>query len=180
MDRTRRRVLAALAAGVTGSLAGCGGDGGSGGDATPTATDTPTDTATATETETATPTPTPTATETPTPTATPTATKTATPAVDPEQVVAVAPDGFVFAPETFTVPVGATVQWRWEGDFHNVRPDEGGIPGDSEWTGTPGGDSQTYRTGYVYDHTFEVPGEYGYHCEPHQSVGMVGSFTVTE
>ena len=176
MDRTRRQLLAALAAGVTGSLAGCGGDGGSGSE--PTATETPTQTATATETATATPTATETATATETETATPTT--TATPAADPDQIVAVAPGEFVFAPETFEVPVGATVQWRWEGDFHNVKPEDGGIPGASDWTGTPGGESKTYRTGYVYDYTFDVPGEYSYYCQPHQSLGMVGSFTVTE
>ncbi|MFC7076713.1 plastocyanin/azurin family copper-binding protein [Haloarcula halophila] len=179
MKRTRRRFLAVLAAGVTGSVAGCGGDGRS---ETPTETATRTSTATPTETatvtETATPTPTDTATATATPTET--ATATATPATDPDQVVAVAPDGFVFAPETFEVPVGATVQWRWEGDFHNVKPEDGGAPGASEWTGTPGSESKTYRTGYVYDHTFDVPGEYSYYCHPHQSLGMVGSFTVTE
>jgi plastocyanin len=179
MERTRRRFLAAVAAGVTGSLAGCGGDG--------SGTDTPTDTATATPTETATATPTPTATATATPTetatATPTtatATPTATPASDPDQVVAVAPGDFVFDPETFEVPVGGTVQWQWEGGGHNVRPESGAIPGESDWSGTPGGDGTVYSSGYVYDYTFEVPGEYSYYCSPHQSLGMVGSFTVTE
>lgn len=51
-------------------------------------------------------------------------------------------------------------------------------PEDSTWSGTPGGDGTTYDTGYVYEYTFEVAGEYEYYCAPHRSLGMTGSFTV--
>jgi len=181
MSRNRRRFLSVLTAAVTGTVAGCSGDGGDASSPTDTATatQTPTQTATATPTptptETATPTPTETATptETPTPTATPTPTRTP---VDADQEVAVAPGSFSFEPESFEIPVGSTVLWVWEAGGHNVKPTA--TPSDSDWSGTPG--DGTYSSGHQYAYTFEVPGEYKYHCVPHQSVGMTGSFTVTE
>ncbi|MDS0278556.1 plastocyanin/azurin family copper-binding protein [Halomicroarcula sp. S1AR25-4] len=174
MTESRRRFLAALAAGVTGSLAGCGGDGGG---ETPQSTATATDTTTATATPTATETATPTPTQTATPTDTPTATETATP-VDAAQRVLVGPGDFVFDPETFAVPVGSTVRWEWRSSNHNVKPAT--TPDGSDWTGTPGDAGQTFDTGYTYTYTFETAGEYEYYCAPHRSVGMTGSFTVTE
>ncbi|MFC7019286.1 MULTISPECIES: plastocyanin/azurin family copper-binding protein [Haloarcula] len=167
MSRPRRHFLASLAAGLTGALAGCGSDGGSG--ATPTEEPTPTETATATATATATPTRTATPTTT---TATPTQTAT-----EAAQRVAVGPGDFVFDPETFSVPAGSTVLWEWASSNHNVKPSS--TPDGSDWTGTPG-DGQTFDTGHTYAYTFEVPGEYAYFCRPHRSVGMTGSFTVTE
>ena len=175
MDRNRRQFLGGLTAAVVGAVAGCSGDGGgTPSPTTQTSTRAATPTETPTPTETATPTETPTATPTETPTATPT--ETATP-VDADQVVAVAPGDFVFDPETFEVPVGSTVLWVWEGGGHNVKPTA--TPEASDWSGTPG-DGTTYSSGYEYAHTFAVPGEYEYHCVPHQSLGMTGSFTVTE
>ena len=53
-------------------------------------------------------------------------------------------------------------------------------PAGSDWSGTEGGDGGTYRSGHTHGHTFEVAGEYSYYCAPHQSAGVVGSFTVTE
>ncbi|WP_336337623.1 plastocyanin/azurin family copper-binding protein [Haloarcula brevis] len=176
MDRTRRQFLGGLTAAVVGAVAGCSSDGG--GTSSPTTqTSTATETTAATETAEPTGTPTPTATPTETATQTPTATETptATP-VDADRVVAVAPGDFVFDPETFDVPVGGTVLWVWEGGGHNVKPTA--TPADSDWSGTPG--DGTYSSGYEYAHTFAAPGEYEYHCVPHQSLGMTGSFTVTE
>ncbi|MBX0324063.1 halocyanin [Halomicroarcula sp. F13] len=172
MTESRRRFLAALAAGVTGALAGCGGDGGG---------ETPQQTATETTTATDTPTPSPTDTSTPTETATPTdsptATGTATPA-DAAQRVLVGPGDFVFDPETFAVPVGSTVRWEWRSSNHNVKPAT--TPSGSDWTGTPGDGGRTFEKGHTYTYTFETAGEYEYYCAPHRSVGMTGSFAVTE
>ena len=92
-------------------------------------------------------------------------------------VVTVAADGeYRFDPETVTVPVGATVRWEWAGSGHNVRP--GSQPADADWSGTPGGDGETYDQGYSYSFTFEVPGQYEYYCAPHRSIGMVGTVVV--
>jgi plastocyanin len=160
--------------------------------ATPEATSTPESTATPTPESTATPTPESTATPTPESTATPTPESTATPTPEPTatpeptptptpvyQVVEVgAGDGFAFAPESVTIAVGDTVEWRWVGSNHNVTADS--VPAGSDWTGTPGAPDRLFDTGYTYQHTFEAAGEYSYYCNPHQSVGMVGSVTVTE
>ncbi|KAA9399026.1 halocyanin [Haloarcula sp. CBA1130] len=178
MDRNRRQFLGTLTAAVTGVVAGCSGGDSGGSTQTETATTTraPTRTATATPTDSVTaPAETATPTETPTPTATPTPTGTP---VDADQQVAVAPGSFSFEPESFEVPVRSTVLWVWEAGGHNVKPTA--TPEDSDWSGTPGDEGTTYSSGYEYAYTFEAVGEYEYHCVPHQSVGMTGSFTVTE
>ncbi|MEF8842079.1 MAG: plastocyanin/azurin family copper-binding protein [Haloarculaceae archaeon] len=174
----RRRLLRTLPAAAVAGLAGCLGGGGDdgGNEDTPPATPEPTDTATPTLT--ASPSPTPGATETPTRTPeptdppTPTANPTPTPVADP--TVTVGPDGrLVFDPETFEVAAGDTVRWEWASAGHNVSP--GSQPVEADW---PGDDESTYGAGRTYAYTFGVSGRYEYHCDPHQSVGMTGSFTV--
>jgi plastocyanin len=141
----------------------------------PTATDTATPTeATTTDTATATDSPTPTDSPTATATDSPTATATDTPTPQAELTVSVGPDGnFRFDPEEFTIAVGETVRWVWASPGHNVSP--ASQPSGAEW---PGRDESTYDAGTTHSYTFEVAGTYEYHCDPHQSVGMVGSFTV--
>jgi len=175
MQDSRRRVLAAVTAGVTGLVAGCGGnDTGTPAESTATGTAEPT----ATDTEAATPTAA--GTETPGETAEPTATDTESlgPPMPPAEVVSVGADGLRFSPESFEIAVGDTVQWEWEGGGHNVRPDT--VPSGSDWRGTEGGDGTTYDSGHTYSHRFDVAGTYSYCCAPHQGAGMTGSFTVTE
>lgn len=166
MDR-RTLLHRALVAGAVG-LAGCTGGDGDGGDgdgtdtptATPTATGELTDTPTGTEPATATPTEDP--------------TDTPTPGGADRQVV-VGPGGSLrFDPETFTVAVGDTVEWVWDSGGHNVSPRD--RPSGASWPGK--GEQSTYPEGTRHEHTFEVAGEYEYVCEPHQSAGMTGSFTV--
>lgn len=171
----RRRYLRAASAAVVAGLAGCGsqdtatpGDTpAGGGESTTRGTGTPTDTPTETPTDEGTPTDTPT--DTPTPTGTP------RPAVAAEVVVGPGGD-FVFDPETVTVAVGDTVRWVWESGGHNVKPDD--VPSDSDWSGTPGGGLDTFDTGHVYTHEFEVAGEFDYLCQPHRSYGMRGTVVV--
>jgi plastocyanin len=183
----RRRVLAAGASTLAAAFAGCtgtddgGGGGGGDGEDTTTATsddepggggyggggdDSATETATATETETAT-----------------TAADTTTTETDggsgDATVVTVGADGQTrFTPEAVTVATGETVRWEWASSGHNVRPDS--QPADADWTGTPGGENETYDSGYVYEFAFEVAGRYEYYCAPHQSFGMVGTVVVEE
>lgn len=95
---------------------------------------------------------------------------------EPAQVVAVAPDGFQFDPETFEIDAGGTVHWVWKDSGHNLRVRE--KPDGSDWEGTPGTASDTYDDGYEHAHTFDTPGEYHYFCAPHQTLGLEGSFTV--
>ena len=161
-------------AGVAGCLGdGSGGDGGTGdgsdgNGSTPTPTPRPTETASPT----ATPTESPESTDSPTPSGTPTATPTPTPVAD--LTVTVGPDGrLAFEPETFEVATGDTVRWEWASGGHNVSP--ASQPSEASW---PGDDEDLYSAGHTYAYTFAVAGRYRYHCDPHQSVGMTGSFTV--
>ena len=167
----RRRYLRGLAAAGVVSVAGCTSDdsenGSGNGDSDGNDTDTPT------ATEGGMNTPTEADTNTPTETG---AASTETPPSDPDQRVAVG-DGLNFDPESFEISVGDTVLWEWVGSGHNVAYDEGNVPAETDWEGD---DDSLYREGHFHTHTFEVAGEYEYYCQPHQSSGMVGNFTVTE
>jgi len=171
----RRRLLAAGASALAATLAGCtGDDGGGGGGATATTAeaegggpyggggdDTTGTTAATTENE-----------ET-----TAATTTSGGGGGGDATVVAVGPGGETrFDPETVTVAAGDTVRWEWDSGGHNVRPDS--QPADADWSGTPGGDGDTYGDGYTYEFTFEVAGQYEYYCAPHQSLGMVGTVVV--
>jgi len=91
--------------------------------------------------------------------------------------VVVGPGGeLVFDPETVYITPGTTVRWVWESDNHNVVPES--IPEDAAWEGQP--PDETFDTGHEYSHTFETLGTYDYFCQPHKSVGMVGSVVVNE
>jgi len=155
-------------------LAGCSGSG-DGGDGTTTA---PADTTTApTETTTGPPTD-GTATQTTEPTTAEPTPTTAEPAQS-SVTVTVGPGGDLrFDPESFRLAAGGTVTWEWESSGHNVRPSS--QPSGAEWSGTPGGDAETYASGYSYEHTFAESGRYEYYCNPHREFGMVGSFAVEE
>ncbi|WP_242676870.1 cupredoxin domain-containing protein [Rhodococcus sp. ABRD24] len=70
-----------------------------------------------------------------------------------------------FGPMDVTVPVGGTVQWRFEdgGLLHHVGSDgefDSGITAEGS-----------------YEHTFDAPGVYEYHCSVHRY--MTGTVTVT-
>ena len=169
----RRHYLRGLAATGVVSVAGCtsddsengsgNGDSGTGDTDTPTATEGGMNTPTETEADA----------DTPTETG---AASTATPPSDPNQRVAVG-DGFNFDPESFEISVGDTVLWEWVGSRHNVSYDGDNVPAETDWEGD---DDSLYSEGHFHAHTFEVAGEYEYYCQPHQSSGMVGNFTVTE
>ena len=101
---------------------------------------------------------------------------TGTPPSDPDQRVAVGANGLNFEPEAFEISAGDTVLWEWEGSGHNIAVES--QPSDADW---PGEDEEFgYSEGHTHFHTFEVAGDYEYFCEPHQSNGMEGRFTVSE
>lgn len=107
-------------------------------------------------------------------TASPTASETST-ATAPDLEVVVGPNGtLTFDPRSFEIAVGDTVRWVWDSGGHNVSP--GSQPSGADW---PGKDESTYSAGTTYEYTFDVAGDYNYHCDPHQTSGMTGSFTVT-
>ena len=103
--------------------------------------------------------------------------ETATPPPNADQEVEVGAGGLNFAPESFEISVGDTVLWEWVGGGHNISYDDGDVPAGTAWDGD---DEDIYSEGHVHFFTFETPGEYDYYCQPHQTSGMTGSFTVTE
>ncbi len=70
---------------------------------------------------------------------------------------------------------GDTVRWLWVDGFHNVVSGfpEGGNAGELFFSGPP-----TDVPGTTFEFTFNEPGVYGYHCHPHEEVGMISSITV--
>lgn len=98
-------------------------------------------------------------------------------------------DQLVFDPDSITIAPGDTVVWENVGSVgHSVTAYGDEIPGDAEYFASGGFDGEdaarnAYPDGEVaggesFEHTFEVEGEYGYFCIPHESVGMVASLTV--
>ena len=89
--------------------------------------------------------------------------------------VAVGGGANIFSPAELTINVGDTVTWTNEGGFHNVVSDvldaeknplfSSGAPSTDNWT---------------YTFTFNTPGTYRYVCQPHETIGMVGTITVQE
>ena len=120
---------------------------------------------------------TPTETEADMDTDTPTeAASTETPPSVPDQRVAVGANGLNFEPDSFEISVGDTVLWEWVDGGHSVAPES--QPDGADWPGEA--EEFSYSEDHTHSYTFEVAGEYEYYCQPHQSSGMVGGFTVTE
>jgi plastocyanin len=74
-------------------------------------------------------------------------------------------NNFMFTPKTLTVPVGATVTWKFDDSTqHTVTAD------DNSFT------SQVLGSGQTYTHTFTSAGTVNYHCSIHTF--MTGSIVV--
>ena len=73
-------------------------------------------------------------------------------------------EDFAFSPANIVVDVGTTVTWTNEDNArHTVTSDDGDEL-----------DSALFGRGETYSHTFDTPGEYAYHCEPHPNMrGLV-------
>jgi len=99
-----------------------------------------------------------------------------------------------FAPETLTVPAGTTVVWKNTSvRAHTVTAYEGTLPEEAVFFATGGYETEAaareawqhsgegvIETNETFEHTFEIPGEYGYVCLPHETGGMVGTIEVSE
>lgn len=108
------------------------------------------------------------ATDTPTPTPTP-------PPTPAPETVLVGPNAEnVFEPDSLETAAGTTVTFVWRSSGHSLVVDS--QPDGAEWKGVP----ETQSSGHEHSNTFDVPGTYEYHCEPHQGFGMEGTITVTE
>ncbi len=79
-----------------------------------------------------------------------------------------------FTPDDLVINVGDTVTWDNQGGFHNVNGSQQSYPNNPE----------SFENGlaanapWVFSHTFNIPGEYDYHCDPHFGVEMIGKITV--
>jgi plastocyanin len=92
--------------------------------------------------------------------------------VEPDFIVEVASN--FFTPKDITIDVGQTVRWVNTGGTHNINGSQATFPANPEsfGNGAPSGDAWTY------DFTFNTAGFYNYQCDPHASLGMMGTVTV--
>jgi len=99
-----------------------------------------------------------------------------------------------FRPTTLRVEPGTTVVWlNTNKQGHTVTATESTLPEGADYFASGGFESEaaareawanstngTLFEGQSFEHTFEVPGTYGYICIPHESGGMTGSVVVTD
>ncbi|MFW5978080.1 MAG: cupredoxin domain-containing protein [Halohasta sp.] len=99
-----------------------------------------------------------------------------------------------FTPETLTVSAGTTVVWQnTSSRGHTVTAYEDTLPEGASFFATGGYETEAEArdawqsegdgaidTNETFEHTFEIPGEYGYVCLPHETGGMIGTIEVTE
>jgi len=99
-----------------------------------------------------------------------------------------------FVPETLPVEPGTTVVWRNTSTRgHTVTAYEDTLPEGAAFFASGGYESEAaareawqddsggrLETDDTFEHTFEIPGEYGYVCLPHEEGGMIGTIVVEE
>ncbi|MFK7808381.1 MAG: T9SS type A sorting domain-containing protein [Saprospiraceae bacterium] len=78
-----------------------------------------------------------------------------------------------FDPATLTINVGETVEFQNTGGFHNINGTQNTFPNNPESFGNDVG------ADWNYQYTFNTPGVYDYHCDPHQG-DMIGQITVMD
>ena len=79
----------------------------------------------------------------------------------------------VFTPANITVNTGDQVVWTNTQGNHNVNGKTSVYPSNPESFG-----NSVAGPGWTYSHVFTIPGTYDYRCDPHVSIGMVGTVTV--
>jgi plastocyanin len=84
---------------------------------------------------------------------------------------------FSFSPSHLTLEPGDTVRWRNNSGIHNVNGTLASYPSNPEGFG-----NTIAGAPWTYDFTFDLPGDYGYHCDVHGSpgFGMFGTLTVDD
>jgi plastocyanin len=77
--------------------------------------------------------------------------------------------GFEFSPQQLTIKVNDKVRWTNDGGLHDVLADDNSFS-----SGDPS------MTLWVFEHTFNTEGNFGYHCTVHggPGFGMFGTITV--
>lgn len=79
---------------------------------------------------------------------------------------------FTFSPASLEINVGDIVRWTNNGGFHSVDANATTFPNNPETFGNSNGPA-----GWVYEYTFNIPGEYDYRCGVHTAT-MFGDITV--
>lgn len=91
-------------------------------------------------------------------------------------------DALAFQPQSITVRVGDTVEWRSVGRHaHTITTDARRVDGPSLVEIPQGAEpfhSGPVSTRDVFRYTFTVPGRYVYVCVPHEGEGMIGEVIV--
>ena len=87
------------------------------------------------------------------------------------QEVTVRMEDNFFDQANITVEPGTTVTWVQSGNNPHTTTSYDGLWDSGMIEGGSGG---------TFSYTFEEPGRYDYYCIPHESMGMVGSVTVSE
>lgn len=88
------------------------------------------------------------------------------------QIHEITQQGISFTPNHIEVNVGDTVRWIWTGGTHTTTSTT--LPeGAAEWNTPLTSESS------VVDYKVTIPGDYSYHCIPHQAMGMIGTFTAS-
>jgi plastocyanin len=90
-------------------------------------------------------------------------------AKSPAEKATVKVSSFKFEPKVLTVTAGTTVEWVNEGGRHTVEADNGSFKSD------------VLTDGKTFEHTFDKPGTYAYHCSFHGESGgkdMAGKIIV--
>jgi plastocyanin len=97
--------------------------------------------------------------------------------------VAVGPVGnkLRFVPDTLSISVGDTVRWTWGSDSHSVTSGTS-CTADGQFCSPDNMNCDAgvlSNTGFVYEHTFTLAGNYSYFCALHCFAGMTGVVNVT-
>ena len=79
--------------------------------------------------------------------------------------------GTSFSPSTLNVAVGDTIVWSGNFGFHQIQNTAGAIPNGAATFGP------SASTDITFMYVVMVPGQYGFQCNFHASMGMIGSFT---
>lgn len=82
----------------------------------------------------------------------------------------------VFTPSSLTIEVGDIVEWTNMGGVHNANGSTATFPSNPE--GFNSGPAS--GTAWTYSFTFNTVGDYDYQCDPHVTLGMVGTITVND
>ena len=109
----------------------------------------------------------------------------------PQTHIVAMTDGMIYDPEIITIAPGDTVRWLNIGKMgHSVTAYQNELPdGAPYWASGDFASENAARSGYPlgdipggesYSYTFDIEGEYGYFCVPHETIQMVGKVIVKE